>query len=180
MKKQMLMIMLAVGMLLVGGCFEAYQHPPRIAFNVDEYEALPPINSGSATIEGQAFLKTMVGEVKYAAGNSVFVTPKTSYSDQVYYDYFLPLYNLHNPYAWQQNQPPKADIRYKAYFIDVIADGEGRFEFKNVPAGYYYITTSVFWWVPTGRYTSSLQGSILMKEINVEVGQKLKVILTSR
>ncbi len=106
----------------------------------------------------------MIGEVRYAAGSEVFLNPVTSYSKQWYHESYL------------RNAPmAEADLRLSDYVVSTQADAEGKFEFKNVPAGEYYLTTTLVWYVP-GSYVP--QGGAISKPITLEEGQELKVILT--
>jgi len=137
----------------------------RIPFPEDEYKRLA--STGTAIVKGQAFLKTRGGDVKTAAGNEVILNPVTSYSNQ-WYEYYL------------QGVPMKEpDARLWQYVKKQIADGNGRFTFKNVPAGDYYVTVPVFWEAPVG-YQGALvrQGGVVSKKITVNDGDELEIILT--
>lgn len=164
-------VILTICLLLVGGCVEPVQLVQRIPFPVEEYRKLPKMGTGTATIQGQAFLKTRGGDVKYAAGNEIYLLPVTSYSNQWY----------RVSLEWPKKAiNPIYDPRYKQYITTVIGDGEGRFEFKNVPAGDYYLSTTIVWqYVEGGRYPSlTPTGGTIVKKISVKDNQKLKVIFT--
>ena len=137
-----------------------------MAFPEGEYLALP--KTGTATVRGQAFLKTRGGDVKTAAGNQVLLNPVTSYSLEWYEKSYLPNRGIEN-----------ADPRLAAYVPTQIADGSGRFVFKNVPAGEYFVTTDVTWEAPTG-YQGALrtQGGVVSKRIKVSAGEEVEVIVT--
>jgi hypothetical protein len=49
---------------------------PRMAFPVEEYEKLP--TQGTGIVRGQAFLRTVGGDVKVGAGSKVALNPVTS------------------------------------------------------------------------------------------------------
>lgn len=138
----------------------------RIPFPEDEYMRLP--STGMATVKGQAFLKTRGGDVKTTAGNEIVLNPVTSYSDQWY------------KVAYLQNMPiQEPDPRLWEYTKKQVADADGRFTFKNVPAGDYYVTTGVFWEAPTG-YQGALvkQGGIISKKITIKDNEEVETILT--
>ena len=64
------------------------QRVPRTAvFNEDEYATYA--GDGTATITGQAFVKTRGGDVKFGAGNKVFLNPVTTYSTEWYQKYVI-------------------------------------------------------------------------------------------
>ena len=73
----------------------------------------------------------------------------------------------------------KPDYRYDRYIYKTIADADGKFEFKNVPSGEYYLVTSIYWETHNGSYFVT-QGGILVKKVKVENGKKIKLILTGR
>jgi len=131
----------------------------------DEKEFAPYTGDGNSTIQGQAFLKTRSGEVRYAAGNTVTLIPATSYSKEL----------------WQASLRGELlsnkDPRWDNYVRKVIADGFGNFEFKNIPVGNYYIECPIFWEVP-GQYGLQTTGAVVKKEINALPNQTLKLILT--
>jgi hypothetical protein len=74
-------VLMLVAILTVS-CYSAprTEMPRLVPFNEDEY--LPYAGDGDATITGQAFLKTRGGDVKYGAGNTIFMNPVTSYSTE--------------------------------------------------------------------------------------------------
>jgi len=150
------------------GCAAPVQVVPvrRIPFPEAEYLALP--KTGTSTVKGQAFLKTRGGDVKTAAGSQVFLNPLTSYSIQWYESSYLPNRPIEN-----------YDPRLDAYMRIQQADGSGRFAFKNVPAGEYFVTTAVTWEAPTG-YQAAMQkqGGVITKRIKVNAGEELDVIIT--
>ena len=150
-------------LLLVGfsGCVTSGgPKVPRIAFPLDEFAKLSRI--GTASVIGQGFMKTQSGDVKFAAGNNVALVPVTSYSNQ-WYEVFIVQHRHLEP----------ADSRYINYYWQQIADGEGRFEFKNIPSGEYYINTYVYWYA--GSYK---QGGPIAKKITLKDGEIQRVILT--
>jgi hypothetical protein len=163
--KTLVLLMLAIGTV---GCTAPTQQviSARKPFPEAEYLALQKV--GTATVKGQAFLKTRGGEVKTAAGNEVFLNPVTSYSLDWYENSYIPNWKM---------EP--ADPRQASYMKTKLADGNGHFVFKNVPAGEYFLTTSVFWESATG-YQSSLrrQGGIISKKIKVIEGEELELVIT--
>lgn len=138
----------------------------RITFPEHEYQGL--VKSGTAIVKGQAFLKTRGGDVKMAAGNEIILNPVTSYSNEWYEKEYI------------QGKPlVEADSRLWKYVIKTVADGSGRFTFKNVPAGQYYVTTRVTWEAATGYHGAlQVQGSVVTKRITVNDGDDIEVILT--
>ena len=160
---------LSLAALLVG-CAVPFQNPQaparRMPFPEAEYLALP--KTGTATVRGQAFLTTKGGDVKVAAGKRVLLNPVTSYSLEWYERSYVP-----------RRRIEEADPKLEAYIRTQIADGNGRFVFKNVPTGEYFIITTITWEVPTG-YQGGVQveGGMVAKRIKVNAGEEVEAIVT--
>lgn len=137
----------------------------KTAFSEEEFA--PYAKKGTATIVGQAFLKTRGGTVKYGAGNIVELYPVTSYSSEI----------ITAMQAEKYGKFDNIDKRVLKYVKKTIADGEGRFEFDNIPAGDYYVCCTVRWEVPS-EYGSYTTGANIAKEITVKKGEKVKIIIT--
>ena len=145
---------------LVSGCLLA---PPiqRIPFPVSEYDKLS--KKGTASVQGQVFMKTRSGDVKLGAGNEAFLNPVTTYSFQWYKQ------------TYQQGKVLSApDPRYDGYMITTITDAQGKFKLRNVPPGEYFLVSSVFW----EDRSDELQGGYIAKWIRVEDGIAYECILT--
>lgn len=142
------------------------QRLSRMAFPEAEYRALP--KAGTATVRGQAFLKTRGGDVKPAAGNQVLLNPVTSYSLGWYEKSYLPKLPMEEP-----------DPKLLTFAPKQTADGSGRFAFKNVPAGEYFVTTTVRWEAPVGYQGALLlQGGVVTKRVKVGEGEEVEVVIT--
>jgi len=142
----------------------------RVPFNPDEYEKFK--KEGTAIVSGQGFMKTAGGDVKYAAGNKVALSPVTSYSDQWYNEFYLKVNHKRPNMTFD-----KTDPRYLEAILNTTADGEGRFTFKNVPAGDYYLGTEVFWQAPS-EYGLITQGGGITKKVTIKEGESHNFILT--
>lgn len=132
---------------------------------------------GKTTVEGQAFLRTMVGEIRTCAGAEVFLIPVTSYSSE----------RMHNIYGnttggrnllLDRRVADEPDPRYWSAKRTTVCDAEGDFAFENVPDGQYFVATQVTWRVPTSQYSSRSEGGSLMKRVHVTTGQdSVRVLL---
>lgn len=161
-------ILAALVLVAFVGCVPRVAIKPvdRIPFPEDEYKRLA--STGTAIVKGQAFLKTRGGDVKTAAGNEVILNPVTTYTNQWYEVNYLKGMPMKEP-----------DSRLWQYVKKQIADGNGRFTFKNVPAGDYYVTVPVFWEAPVGYQGGLvLQGGFISKRITVKDGEEIEIILT--
>jgi hypothetical protein len=116
-------------------------------------------------VEGQAFLHIR-DEVRYGAGSEVYLSPVTSYSKE----------------WWSQATVRDVkfssgpDARASKYTKLAIADLDGRFSFAELPAGDYFVVSSVFWEVPD---TDGLRltGSRVGRQVHVGPGQRVTVAL---
>lgn len=138
----------------------------RIPFPDHEYSQLA--KDGNSTLRGQIFMKTRGGDIKFGAGQEIILNPVTSYSDQWYEEHYRKGMAL-----------SPMDNRQQTYLRKKISDGSGRFEFKNIPTGEYYVSGVVTWESPTG-YQGALQkqGGQIAKKIRVGEKEEIEVILS--
>lgn len=157
-------VVLLTLILCIFGCTGSLIHPiqRQASFILEEYLAYR--ESGTAIIKGQAFLRQKGGGIITAAGSIIYLNPVTSYSKE-YFDLQI-MKGLHLS---------EVDIRAIEYERTTVADINGNFEFHNLPAGEYYITTTITWYVP-GRYIPE-GGNIGMK-IKLMPNEIKQVILT--
>lgn len=151
--------------LVLAGCATAPPPAPPalpVAFSAAEYAALP--QSGNSTITGQAFLTKANGEAKAAAGNEIRLNPVTSYS----------LYAYNQAASAQQ----KLDPRCLQYRRTTRADRNGRFSFKNIPAGDYFVSAAVKSpAAPPPSHAADSRGSKVIKRVAVGPGGTADVML---
>jgi hypothetical protein len=136
----------------------------------DPQEASFIKQAGTSTISGQGFLRTMVGEVRYAAGSEVFLIPATKYSTerigQIYGNSKCALFGKNF-----KNDDPS----YREFTKSTKANGEGRFQFSGLSAGEYFVVTSVYWQIP-GRYIP--EGCGIYEFVKIASGENKEVIVS--
>lgn len=156
-------LLIAATAALLSGCVSIPKPVNLPPFPQAEYEKLKL--DGAEKLTGQAFLKTMGGDVKVAAGSQVVLMPKTSYTDFQFATCMGPV------------RCNKEDMRAAKYEKVTIADAQGKFEFDNIAPGEYYVQTSVTWMRPS-TYGLVTEGGALMSSASVKPGQNNTVMVT--
>lgn len=132
----------------------------------DEAEFTHFADTGTSSVTGQAFLKTRGGEVRLGAGNTVQLIPVTSYTTE-----------LRTRVTLEGERVGPVDPRIQKYRRTTVADGNGNFEFHNLPAGEYYLACSITWEVPS-QYGLQQTGGVAYGTVKVGVGEAVKVVVT--
>jgi hypothetical protein len=151
----------------------------------DNNQAAAFTGTGSANLHGQAFLKTVGGDVRTCAGEDVVLIPATPYFDEMIE-------------KTTSGIDTHLDQRATSLLRRTICDAQGNFSFPSLPTQKWYVLTQVKWGVPhieqpgehPGLITGLLlgvhappstdeQGGELMQAINLHPGDN-QALLTSR
>ena len=119
---------------------------------------------GTAQVTGKVALTTSKGDV-VAEGADLRLVPVAEYSQAVMKHLFQGR-NAH----FERRQIAKLDPRYSQYMRASRSDAEGRFVFKDVPAGEYFIYAT-----GTNKKDGSFLG--LMETVKIGDGEHLRVDL---
>jgi len=140
----------------------AERNRPFISLEYDDYRV-----NGTGTVNGQAFLRTRGGEVKFGAGSVVHVVPVTSYSFEWY-----------NREILGDEVLAERDARAEYFHWTVRADGFGEFLLEDLPPGEYFLACEVVWDVrgPSGRFHQA--GGWAHARIKVREGRTTRAVLT--
>jgi hypothetical protein len=160
----------ALLLMLVAGCATVdtppHYAPPHAAFVQSEYAAYD--SAGTSAIAGRGCASTPAGVVRCAVERPVYLTPVTAYST-AWWDRAVVGDD------WLANR----DSRAARYFRTAKTDSSGLFSFEDLPAGEYYVMTSVFW--PSGPaplpFQTDVAQSVLGKRVKVGVGERVEVVL---
>ncbi len=144
------------------GCATGSSRSVRQASFV-EAEYAPYREKGTASISGQAFLRTRGGDVKLGAGLTVVMHPVTSYSTEWFERYVIRGKSIED-----------LDPRAASYVRETIADGEGRFRFNNLPAGEYYLSCYIRWFITATR----ISGGWAYGKASVASGEHAEAVVT--
>jgi hypothetical protein len=147
-------------------CVPGVTTPVPITVPFNSNDAAFALGDGPFTVVGQAFAKTRGGDTKYASGEKVTLLPMTNYT----LEYMQGIGTAHGAAT--------PDPRLAEYTRETVADGEGKFTFRKVPKGSYFIYTKVFWEIP-GQYGMRTTGSWIKDVINVRE-DTTRIVLTPK
>lgn len=153
--------------LSLTACASAPVTPPTWEPRAAEQEAseyVPYLKTGSGTISGQAFLTQNGGGVVVAAGQVVFLDPVTSTSIEWWK-------KAGSKYTFRDLPHPSPSFQNARK--KTVADASGKFVFGNLPAGRYFVRTTLTWNVPY----HGIQGGLLGEIVDVLDNQTANVIL---
>lgn len=154
----------------LGGCAAPAPYVMKTKFDTADLASYT--YKGNATISGQAFLKTRGGDVRYGAGNAVFITPATAYTQEIVRwivanDKEITIYAA---------APSGNDKILATYIRKTTADGQGNFSFSGLTPGNYYIECGIFW--ETGARYSGETGAVARKLVSIGAGEQQRIMLT--
>ena len=151
---------------LLAGC-ETPSQPTKTAFDPAAYA--PYQQAGTGKISGQAFLKTVGGDVKFGAGDEVTLSPATEFFKE------LMAFNAQGINPSTLTDAVSKEVM--SHSRKATADGNGNFEFTGLPAGEYALEVVITWQVPS---QIGLQGTggLVSKLVTVGDGESVRVVLT--
>jgi hypothetical protein len=136
--------------------------PRQAKVILSEYE--PCLKSGTSHKKGQAFLTTAGGDIQPAAGNTIVLTPITSFSSEEFNARMSQI-----ALKATEEQAPKPKV--------ATADAHGNFEFSHIAACDYYVETYITK-EDTGRDGMPASSVPVGKKARVDPGETTFVILT--
>ena len=132
---------------------------------------------GTGRIDGTALLRTVGGDVKTCAGLATALIPATPHTDELMRRTFNQGGNLATSTPTFANADP---VQIGKVSRGTICDAQGAFSFTDLPAGTYYVLSTVTWGaVKGGRYPYiATQGGKLVQRVTLADGEARKVVLT--
>jgi hypothetical protein len=124
------------------------------------------MQKGASQVVGQAFLAQDGGGIVKAVGRNVTLDPATTIGDEWWG-------KAGKTWVFRGLLPPSPGFT-KARRT-VVADAEGRFSFREISEGKYYVRTEITWKI-IGGYLST-QGAIVGQLVEVAPGETKEVIL---
>ncbi len=130
--------MIALGCLMVlAACV---RKPETVPFSPEEAAIIK--KQGNGIITGHAFRTRKLGQIVNAAGEVVWLVPQTGFARERFANLFGEAkYVPHSlfPAEGQRN------AEYDAHVRETKTESNGRFVFKNVAPGSYFVMTQVTW-----------------------------------
>lgn len=178
--------------LLTGCATPTRNQTPQVTWkaanDVTEAEYAAYADAGTGSVSGQGFLSQAGGGVVKAAGAVVNLDPATTIGNEWWNNQvnlwanIPPDWTLTNAdqyqhakmrQSWTVLVPPSAG--FSKARRTTTADADGRFKFTDLPAGKYYVTTTVSWMVGY-----AYQGGLCGQMVEVTDGKTVDVILNHR
>lgn len=127
-------------------------------------------NPGNAIVQGTASIQLEDGSLKNCAGFTIELLPSAAYADER----ILKTYrNNERGQILMSEQPPRFtpdDKRYHANVRKTQCDSEGRFVFKHVAAGTYYVMAFIIWSEDGTKY-----GGGVMRRMTISTDDNIKM-----
>lgn len=159
---------IAAAVFALSGCATPPAPPAwSAADEKNEAEYLPFLSRGSASLRGQAFLTQAGGRVVTAAGRTVTLDPATTVGREWWQ-------KAGKLWVHRTQIPPSA--AFAKARRTTVADADGRFTFRDLPAGAYYLRTEVTWEI--GGYNPT-QGGLVGRLVDVPSAGTAEVVLST-
>jgi hypothetical protein len=161
---------MVTAMLALSAC--AVQKPYVITTKFDPAEVAWSTKPGTASIHGQAFMKTVGGDVKTCAGNEVDLIPFNSYVTEQQDA-------VHHGLTWGGFS--YLDPARKVAWRTTRCNAQGDFVFSNIPAGHWLIETTATWGaVGQGWIGPEIQrqGGVLNQEATLSADEHKDMVLS--
>jgi hypothetical protein len=170
MKKVLVVLFCAI---MLSGCL-ATRHPVKVVYinsNFNKDKAHFIFEKGNNTIMGSALIRQRGGGVVTCAGMKVDLIPVTAHAkERITYIYGNSKKGYRDLQAAHLNFGNTSSADYFNYMKKKTCDAQGKFVFRHVADGEYYLTTTVLW--------MRRQGGVLMAKVSVSNGVTEEVVLT--
>lgn len=173
------MSIVAIASVLLVGCATSPTSKQVVLKNsFDADVAQKFLQKGKNTVEGSALMRQRGGGVVTCAGFEARLFPVTAYASermQTLYGNtnrgFLDVRLLNSTKFIPDS------VEYYRFMKTTICDSQGKFAFKEIADGAFYVVTWITWEVPVNRYMSR-QGGSLMQRVTVRGGEAKEIVLS--
>ncbi len=162
-----------IATILISGC--ANIHSMKNKFDPQEISWVK--EKGTNIIKGEAFLKTVGGDIKTCAGNTAVLTPVSDYSrERILSLYGSDQKGIKQKFDGRSDNFNITDNRYKEYTIKSVCNSKGEYSFEKIPDGDYFLTAQIFW--KSNPRSLFFEGGNIMQRVKVTGHETKEVILT--
>ncbi len=171
MNRGRLLLLSLVMLAATSGCKTPPPPVVKLTSPFDEAQAAELLEPGENTIEGSALIRQQGGGVVTCAGAEVTLVPVTDYATErmvAIYGSTERGYRFSGTVEFE----PTPDA-YTTMNRKVIGDAQGRFVFRDVADGEFYVVTTVEWYIGYAR-----QGGVLMQRVAVAGGEVKTIVLS--
>ena len=174
--RKYLLILCLIG--LTTGCAIPPDPEYYVQAKFDKKAAQKMLKPGNNTIKGEGFLRQRSGQVIKCSGYEVSLIPATDYASERMIQLYESDEKGYNPVinARRYNFIPD-EKEYYDLGKTTVCNADGKFEFKNVADGTFYVITPVLWESFYEKYTR-FEGGSLMQKVKVKNGETKEVIMT--
>ncbi|WP_226663284.1 hypothetical protein [Microbulbifer aggregans] len=131
---------------------------------------------GTATISGQSFVQTRGGQPRTCAGRPVNLVPVSAYAEERIRILYGNTYQGYNSAFTGVKAKFVPDVfEFRSTIRNATCDAQGNFEFSGIPAGDYFVISSITWVVDNPFIP---QGGTMMKKVSIAEGESTRAILT--
>jgi hypothetical protein len=123
--------------LLLAGCM---RKPETVAFSAEEAAFIK--KPGTGVITGHAFRTRPLGQIVNAAGEVVYLVPQTGFARERFKNLFEDGKYVPHRLFPEENE---RNAEYDAHVRETKTESNGRFAFKDVAPGAYFVMTTVTW-----------------------------------
>jgi hypothetical protein len=165
-------LVLATLIALLVGCVFVGVAPMYVTQSVyDPDEVNWSLKKGTASIEGNGFMRQQGGGIVKCSGEKVYLVASGTYSRErmhTLYEIFIPGETSSN----RMRDIDDPDPRYVKDQRKTVCDVDGKFRFEDLPEGTYFINTRIIWKVGENHW-----GGNLSQQIDLSSGEHVKVML---
>lgn len=155
--------------------------PPRERVDLDPNDLAWAQQRGQNTIVGVAQLRAGDGVSRSCAALPVRLAPDSSYTRErvqmLYGDADSAFVTATEAKQARAQPGAKVSPNYEKSLKAVKCDAQGRFTFKNLPDGTYYVMAPVVW---RGKLGEVSEGGFFMQRVTVEGGETARLAMIER
>ncbi len=164
----------SIAAIVLAGCAAA--PPPAVSFDPSAVAWSTQI--GANTLAGVARLQTVDGKTRSCAKLPVRLAPDSPYARErigrLYGEGEMGYVGVREAERARAQAGPNVDEAYERSLKTAVCDARGRFLFKYLADGTYYLMAPVVW---KGKRGKESEGGFLMQRVTIGGGESLRVTL---